>query len=100
MTTLYEEDIKRRAHEIWEREGRPEGRDTQNYFDAVGELMAEQEGGDAHARPTSGPAGHSSSLHPGGVSPAGGAPLEGALGTGGPATGGQPTGFASGKDSV
>jgi hypothetical protein len=92
MTTLDEDEIKRRAHGIWEQEGRPEGREFQNYMDAVSEMMAEAEGG--KERPTTGPSGISSGLHPGGTAPSGGASGVGSIGTGGGATAGRPTGSA------
>ncbi|AZO12071.1 MULTISPECIES: DUF2934 domain-containing protein [unclassified Mesorhizobium] len=36
-----EERIRRRAHEIWEREGRPEGRQQEHWDQAVQEIEAE-----------------------------------------------------------
>lgn len=97
MALLDEEEIKRRAHAIWEKEGRPEGRDFQNYMDAIAEMMAEAEGDDQ--RPTSGPGGISTNLHPGGMAPAGGAATVGSIGTGGGTTAGAPTGSAGGEQS-
>jgi hypothetical protein len=97
MTTLNEDDIKRRAHQIWESEGRPEGREFQNYMDAVAQLMAED--GNSAAPPTGGPTGISSNLHPGGVAPAGGAPMVGSIGTGGGQTAARPTGSADRSQS-
>lgn len=35
------EAIRRRAHEIWEREGRPEGQDQAHWFAAQAELAGE-----------------------------------------------------------
>lgn len=35
-----EEAIRRRAHEIWEREGRPEGREAEHWERARAELAA------------------------------------------------------------
>jgi len=40
MTTTHEE-ISRRAREIWEREGRPEGRDMEHWLQAETELRQE-----------------------------------------------------------
>ncbi|MDB5612940.1 MAG: hypothetical protein JWQ22_593 [Devosia sp.] len=97
MTMLDEDEIKRRAHGIWEKEGRPEGREFQNYMDAVSEMMAEVEGG--KERPTTGPSGLSTALHPGGTAPSGGAAIVGSIGTGGGSTAGQPTGSAGGGHS-
>jgi len=37
-----EERIRQRAHEIWEREGRPEGRE-QAHWDMASELVAQEE---------------------------------------------------------
>ena len=37
-----EEEIKKLAHEIWEQEGRPEGKDIEHYFHAK-KLLDEQE---------------------------------------------------------
>ncbi|MER9328467.1 DUF2934 domain-containing protein [Mesorhizobium sp. M0152] len=36
-----EERIKRRAYEIWERQGRPAGREQENWDQAVQEIEAE-----------------------------------------------------------
>ncbi len=94
--TLDEDEIKRRAHQIWERENRPEGRDFQNYMDAVAELMAERDGGEP---PKDGPSGISTNLHPGGIAPTGGAATVGSIGTGGGQTMGRPTGSARGGQS-
>jgi hypothetical protein len=37
-----DEQIRRRAYEIWEREGRPEGRESEHWRMAVDELAAER----------------------------------------------------------
>lgn len=100
MATLDEEEVKRRAHRIWESEGRPEGRDFQNYMDAVAELMAETDNEEAPANGSgSAPSGISTSLQPGGTAPVGGAPTVGSIGTGGGATAGKPTGSARGNQA-
>jgi hypothetical protein len=39
-----DERIKRRAYEIWEREGRPSGRDIEHWQQAEDEIVAEDEG--------------------------------------------------------
>ena len=39
-----EERIRQRAHEIWEREGRPEGREQQHWYQALEEITVEEEG--------------------------------------------------------
>jgi hypothetical protein len=46
------EDISQRAREIWEREGRPEGRDMQHWLQAEAELRRESEQGSARSRPS------------------------------------------------
>jgi hypothetical protein len=93
MPDLNQDDIKQRAHQIWESEGRPEGRDFQNYMDAVAQLMAEQ--GEDHSSAMPGSGGIASNLHPGGMAPVGGASLVGSIGTGGAASG--PTGTRRGN---
>ncbi|TPI10967.1 DUF2934 domain-containing protein [Mesorhizobium sp. B4-1-3] len=44
-----EERIRQRAHEIWEREGRPEGRQQEHWDQAVQEI--ESEGSEAERGP-------------------------------------------------
>jgi hypothetical protein len=44
-----EERIKRRAHELWEHEGRPEGRQQEHWDQAVQEV--ESEGSEAERGP-------------------------------------------------
>ena len=39
-----EERVKQRAQEIWEREGRPEGREQQNWYQALEEIAVEEDG--------------------------------------------------------
>jgi DNA-binding NtrC family response regulator len=39
-----EERVRRRAHTIWEREGRPVGRDARHWAEAEAQLRAEEEG--------------------------------------------------------
>ena len=97
MPTLNDEDIKRRAHQIWEREGRPDGRDFQNYMAAVAELV--DESGESANHSVQVPSGLSTNLQPGGVAPVGGAPTMGSIGTGGAPTGGNATGTARGENS-
>jgi Protein of unknown function (DUF2934) len=38
-----EEEIKKLAHEIWEQEGRPEGKDVEHYFSAKKQLEEQEE---------------------------------------------------------
>ena len=40
-TPTLEERFRARAHEIWEREGRPEGRDLAHWHQAEAEITAE-----------------------------------------------------------
>ena len=48
-----EERIRRRAHEIWEREGRPEGRQEDHWAQACREIAAEEDGPGAAASSSS-----------------------------------------------
>ncbi|MFC7332773.1 DUF2934 domain-containing protein [Rhodocista pekingensis] len=52
----HEERIRRKAHEIWEREGRPEGRAAE-HWDKASELLAQEEGlaGTLRRNPSHGP---------------------------------------------
>lgn len=50
MDWKLEARIRERAYQIWEREGRPEGRDFDHWTRAVAEVSAE-EGGDKGAAP-------------------------------------------------
>jgi Protein of unknown function (DUF2934) len=43
--TIKHEEISKRAREIWEREGRPEGRDKEHWLQAEAELRLESEKG-------------------------------------------------------
>lgn len=40
----HEERIRERAYEIWEREGRPEGKSTDHWLRAEAEVSAEEKG--------------------------------------------------------
>lgn len=42
MNTAIEERIRTRAYELWEAEGRPEGREIDHWLQAVQELAAEK----------------------------------------------------------
>lgn len=42
MPDLNEEDIKQRAYQLWEEDGRPEGRHVQHYMAAMTQLTAGQ----------------------------------------------------------
>ena len=46
-----EDRIQRRAHEIWEREGRPEGRHEEHWAQARREIEAEEGGSSAAGSP-------------------------------------------------
>ncbi|WEX10435.1 DUF2934 domain-containing protein [Chelativorans sp. AA-79] len=48
MTTEREDRIRRRAYELWEQEGRPEGREWDHWVQAAREVEAEEGG---HAGP-------------------------------------------------
>lgn len=50
MDQDHQERIRQRAHEIWEREGRPEGRDSDHWSQAEQELRTET-GGEQPADP-------------------------------------------------
>jgi hypothetical protein len=56
MSDDRDQRIRRRAHEIWEREGRPHGKDAEHWERAVREIDGEaatlQPGGEAPARGT------------------------------------------------
>lgn len=41
MTPNHESRVRQRAHDIWEREGRPEGRDREHWAQAEAELAGE-----------------------------------------------------------
>ena len=45
MDWKLEARIRERAYQIWEREGRPEGRDFDHWTRAVAEVQAEETGG-------------------------------------------------------
>lgn len=45
MAEHHDERIQRRAHEIWEREGRPEGRQDEHWNRAAAEIDAENRTG-------------------------------------------------------
>jgi hypothetical protein len=97
MPDLDEDEIRIRAHRLWEDEGRPEGQDTEFWFRAIDQLMQEQ---GSSGRPTEAPSGMASSLQPSGTSPVGGSAGMGSIGTGGAASGKTGTGSAATKDNV
>lgn len=92
--------IRERAHELWESEGRPEGRERDHWERAAREVDGEgsQDSSDRGALnnreeiPTAS-VGSASGLQPGGTSPGGGPGAgAGSIGTGGGSTGGASTG--------
>ena len=89
-----EEQIRARAHQIWESEGRPEGLQDEHWERARREL--EGAGSVAGETPKSQPGGLSSGLQPGGTIP-GGSPASttGSFGTGGGSTNRKATGGAA-----
>jgi hypothetical protein len=93
-----EQQIRKRAHQIWEEEGCPQGREREHWERAEREINA-RDAGDQGARERSGPdeiagsVGVASGLQPGGTNPGGGPGAgAGSLGTGGGSTAGAPTG--------
>ena len=95
MDSDKEEKIRRRAYEIWEAEGKPEGREQEHWERAAREIEQEtsETGGGSTEPPEE--AGLSSGLQPGGTLP-GASPAngEGSIGTGGGSTKGRRTGTA------
>ncbi len=97
MSDKREDPIRRRAHEQWEKDGRPDGRHQEHWRQASQEM----EGGNESPRQTD-PAsdqrigtsgGLSSGLQPGGTIPGGGPGTGvGSIGTGGGSTTGEATG--------
>lgn len=45
--TITHEEISQRARQIWEREGRPEGRDVEHWLQAEEELRRESQGSES-----------------------------------------------------
>jgi hypothetical protein len=91
-----EEQIRARAHQIWEEEGRPEGRQQEHWERAAREIEAREGGGETRTERTgpdemAGSAGVASGLQPGGTKPGGGPGAgEGSIGTGGGSTADEP----------
>jgi Protein of unknown function (DUF2934) len=46
------EEISKRAREIWEREGRPEGRDKEHWLQAEAELRRDSDGEQSQPQPS------------------------------------------------
>jgi hypothetical protein len=68
----YEQKIRQRAHEIWESEGRPEGRHEHHWQKASDEHASQTNGADAGRKNASETTPLASSLQPGGTIPNGG----------------------------
>ena len=112
MAGQKDDRIRERAHAIWEREGRPDGREQDHWEQARREVENEESADRSGAgssgvaargsettggagRGASGASGLASGLQQGGASPAGGpASTQGSVGTGGGSTAGRPTGGA------
>ena len=100
MSTERDERIRVRAHELWEREGRPDGKEQDHWLEASRQIEAEESGATNNGKTAAsgrGPAqprgGVSSGLQPGGVTPGGAAGAgQGGIGTGGGSTAGKATG--------
>ncbi|WP_210527931.1 DUF2934 domain-containing protein [Rubellimicrobium arenae] len=89
-----ERRIRERAHAIWEREGRPDGRHDEHWRQAS-EDVGQHTGSSGSAETSIAPGGGglASGLQPGGIVPGGGpGATVGSLGTGGGSTGNAPTG--------
>jgi hypothetical protein len=96
MSPEKEERTRLRAHEIWEREGRPEGKEAEHWERASREIESEEAGGNQHEGGRSGADQGDVSSHsqPGGTVPgdaAGASP--GSVGT----SGGNTVGSGSGR---
>lgn len=78
------DEISALAHQIWEEEGRPEGKHEEHWRRAAEEVERRHSTDDN--------AGIASGLHPGGTLPAGGHSTVGSIGTGGGSTAGEGTG--------
>ena len=92
-----EQRIRERAHQIWEKEGQPEGRERDHWERAEREIDGEREQRAEHESPSSGrssaSSGVPSGIQPGGTKPGGG-PAAGpaTIGTGGESTANSATG--------
>lgn len=96
------ERIRERAHQIWENEGRPDGREMQHWEQASREIDAESTGQGVDTGKVlppgsgAGSQGLASGLQPGGSIPSGGPGTGvGSVGTGGGSTAARPTGTAA-----
>lgn len=95
MNEQDDDRIRTRAYQLWEEEGRPEGKHEDHWQRASREIAESfGSGGQADGAPNP-PSGISSNLHPGGTLPAGSNPGIGSIGTGGGSTAGEPTGSRS-----
>jgi hypothetical protein len=71
MAMAREDEVRDRAHAIWEREGRPEGSAERHWAQAEEELRAEQESGGATGTTASAAAGTETWTEPGAAVPPG-----------------------------
>lgn len=92
---------RERAHQLWEQEGRPEGREHEHWDRAAREIEEQEADRDSSDRGAlkndeevpAARVGSGSGLQPGGTTPGGGPGTGmGSLGTGGGSTGGAATG--------
>jgi hypothetical protein len=67
-----EQEIRKRAHEMWEREGRPEGQHEQHWQRASSELSGSSDVGQAGQKNASETTHLASTLQAGGTVPGGG----------------------------
>jgi hypothetical protein len=98
MNNNREEQIRERAHQIWEEEGRPQGREQEHWERAAREIEGREAGSETRAERSgpdeiAGSVGVASGLQPGGTNPGGGPGTgAGSMGTGGGSTADEPTG--------
>ncbi|MGK9171026.1 DUF2934 domain-containing protein [Inquilinus limosus] len=101
MDTSLEDRIRARAHEIWESEGRPSGRDREHWERALREVQAGETSESADIAPPEGTtgAGIASGLAPDGTTPGRGpAAGLGSIGTGGASTASTSSGSIGKRD--
>jgi hypothetical protein len=102
MDTDRDEKIRRRAHQLWEEAGQPDGQDEDHWAQAVREIEGENgsgsdariaQGGIDPAATATAPGGLGTGLQPGGIRPGAGPGAQlGSIGTGGGSTAGKPSG--------
>src|SRR4051812_42183709 len=97
MAMERDERIKQRAYELWEQDGRPEGKDGEHWARAAEEIDGESRDGARLRNDEESPTasvGAASGLQPSGTTPGGSSPAAGfgSMGTGGGSTAGGSTG--------